>query len=167
MKLAALIASASVFILCTVGCTPKNITPPKTQLEVRQYQTRNYNSMDTKQVMKAVINALQDEGYIIKNADKELGFITAAKEIDVESSGEAFVSRLFLGAAARFKKNSILEASANISEYGKDTKVRMIFQAKTLDNFGSPLDAKQMDDENFYQTFFSKIDKSLFLEREV
>jgi len=152
-------------MLC-FNCAPRNIQPPKTQLQMREFQTRSYHAKDTKQVMKAVLNALQDEGYIIKSADKELGFISAGKEMDVEDGTEAFFAHLLSGAAARYKKNSIVEASANVSEYGKDTKVRLIFQTKIIDNFGNPVTAAQIEDEIFYQDFFSKVDKSLFIEKQ-
>ncbi|MCB0319405.1 MAG: hypothetical protein KDD60_00685 [Bdellovibrionales bacterium] len=149
-----------------VNCVQKPVEPQKTQLQIRQFQTRSYNSRDTKQVMKAVLNALQDEGYLVKSADKDLGFISASKEVDVESGGERFFATLFAGANARFKKSSQMEASANISEFGKETRVRMIFQTKVVDNFGSPVSAAQIEDEAFYQNFFAKVDKSLFIEKE-
>lgn len=116
--------------------------------------------------MKAVINALQDDGFIIKAADKELGFITASKEVDVQDSSEVFWSQLLQGAQGRYRKNSIVEASSNISEFGKETKVRIVFQVKVIDNFGAPVDAKQIEDPVLYQEFFTKVDKSVFIERE-
>ena len=161
---------ASLFLATAVlsgsGCTPRKIEPPKTQLEIREIQTRSYTSKDLKLVMKAVINALQDDGFIIKGADKELGFITATKEADVQDSTEAFLSQLFQGANARYSKNSIVEASANVSEFGRETKVRMVFQIKVIDNFGAPVDARQIEDPKIYQDFFAKVDKSVFIERE-
>ena len=36
-----------------------------------------------KLVMKAMLNVLQDDGYVVKNAVVDLGLITATKEIDV------------------------------------------------------------------------------------
>jgi hypothetical protein len=64
-------------------------TTPKTQLEIREIQTRSYDTPDTKMVMKAVLNVLQDEGYNIKNAETELGLLTASKEIDIEDKTQA------------------------------------------------------------------------------
>ena len=149
-----------------IGCAPQQIELPKTQLQLREFQTRNYPSKDLKLVMKAVLNALQDDGYLIKSADKELGFISASKDVDIENWSQAFLARILAGAAARYQKNAVLEASANVSEFGRDTKVRIIFQTKVLDNFGSPMNAAQVDDATFYQDFFAKVDKSLFIERE-
>jgi hypothetical protein len=148
------------------GCTPKNIEPQKTQLQIREFQTRSYEARDTKQVMKAVLNALQDEGFLIKSADRELGFISASKEVDIEDGTERFFAKLFEGNYARYKKSSQMEASANVSEFGKQTRVRMIFQTKILDNFNAPVNTIQVEDEIFYRDFFAKVDKSLFIEKE-
>jgi hypothetical protein len=54
--------------------------PPKPQLAVREFQTRTYDTTDTPMVMKAVLNALQDEGFIIKNANDTLGLCTPASK---------------------------------------------------------------------------------------
>ena len=159
----------SLFLLiCGVffSCAPKNIQPPKTQLQIREFQTRAYDARDSKQVMKAVLGALLDEGFIIKNADTDLGFISASKEADVENSTEAFLAQVFGGANARYRKSSIVEASANVTEFGPQTRVRMIFQMKILDNFALPVQTVQVEDEIYYRDFFAKVDKSLFIEKE-
>lgn len=141
-------------------------TPPKTQLEIREIQTRSYESKDSKSVMKAVINALQDEGFLIRSADKELGYISASKEMDIEDSTEVFLTTLFSGVHARYKKNSQVEASANITEFGKTSKVRVVFQVKNLDNFNMPISTSEVQEPAFYQAFFSKVDKSIFIEKQ-
>lgn len=156
------------FTLVFSGC----IAPPKqekTQLQIREFQTRSYDTADFKMVMKAVMNALQDQDFIIKQAELELGFITAQKELDVESAGEVFFSSLLAalgGGKASYRKNSITEASANISEYGDQIRVRVNFQYKLIDNKGAVIKIEQVEDEKFYQEFFSKVDKSIFLGKE-
>lgn len=156
------------FTLAFSGC----IAPPrqeKTQLQIREFQTRSYDTADFKMVMKAVMNALQDQDFIIKQAELELGFITAQKELDVESAGESFLSGLLAalgGGRATYKKNSITEASINISEYGDQIRVRVNFQRKLIDNRGTVIKIEQVEDEKFYQEFFSKVDKSIFLGKE-
>lgn len=141
----------------------------KTQLQIRQFQTRSYDTQDFKLVMKAVMNALQDENFIIKQADLELGFITAQRELDIESMGERFLSGLLAalgGGTAQYKKNSITEATANISEFGNQIRVRVNFQNKIIDNLGKVVKVEQIEDKKFYQEFFSKVDKSIFLAKE-
>lgn len=161
------VSSLLLLLLCS-GCALPPPVPQKTQLEVRQMQTREYQRPPggTKQVMKAVINVLQDEGYIIKNADKELGFITATKETDIQNQWEAFFSQLANSENPRFSKNSVVESSVNISEFGSDVRVRAVFQLKVQDNLGGTVSVKQIDDPFFYQQFFAKVDKGIFLEKE-
>ena len=59
-------------------------------------------------VLKAVANVLQDEGYIITNAESELGLITAEKEASIEDGTEKFFAILFAGANAATKRHWVL-----------------------------------------------------------
>lgn len=137
-----------------------------TQLQVREIQTREYDICDTKLVMKSMMNVLQDDGYIIKNAVVDLGLLSAEKNIDVEKTGEAIMLTLLIGQVARWNKHMFLEASGNVSEYGSKTRVRMNFQTKTIDNFGCPQIIKTIHDVKFYQDFFDKVSKGIFIEQQ-
>ncbi|MEW6675181.1 MAG: hypothetical protein AB1348_04075 [Nitrospirota bacterium] len=148
------------------GCATTGAVPPKTQLQIREFQTRTYDTSDTKMVMKAMLNVLQDEGFIVKNAVPELGLLTAEKQVDVESKTEAFFAAFFAGAQARWKKACFIECSVNISEHGRQSRVRVNFQSKILDNKGGIVELKQIEDEKYYQEFFSKVDKGIFIQKE-
>ena len=117
-------------------------------------------------VLKAVLNVLQDDDFIVKNANTELGLLNATKEVDVSSCGEKFVALLFAGNNARYKQNSIIECSANVSEHGPQTRVRMNFQMKVLDNRGGVMKVTNIEDEAFYREFFAKVDKGVFIQKE-
>ena len=78
-----------LFVICIASlpaCARKkqeeNIITPMTQLEKRQFQTRTYDSADKALVMKAMLNVLQDEGFIVYNANPLLGFIYGVKDFD-------------------------------------------------------------------------------------
>jgi|DewCreStandDraft_4_1066084.scaffolds.fasta_scaffold00368_65 ribosomal protein S8 len=141
-------------------------TPPQSQLQIREFQTRSYETTDTKMVMKAVLNTLQDEGYIVKNAVPDLGLLTATKEVDVEDKTTAVLLSVLSKGKATWPKNSIIEATANVSEFGTQTRVRLNFQVKTYDNKGAVREVKQVEDGKFYQDFFSKVDKGIFIQKE-
>jgi hypothetical protein len=149
----------------TFGCVPMPPKPQQTQLQIREFQTRTYETKDTKMVMKAVLN-VQDDGFIVKNANVELGLITATKEVDVEDKGAALFAALLGGHEARWNKNSAIECSGNVSDFGATTRVRVNFQMKVMNNKGEVVDVKQMDNAAFYQDFFSKVDKGIFIEKE-
>ena len=159
------ILMTAVAMIAIVACvpTPQNT---QTQLQVRQFQTRSYSTGDMAMVMRAVLNVLQDDGYIITTANSDLGVLAATREIDIESTGEAILASAFMGAQARWKKNMTMEVTANVSPYGNECRVRANFQTKTHDNRGAVMEVKQIGDEQFYTEFFSRVDKGIFIEDE-
>jgi hypothetical protein len=152
-----------LFATLIIGCSRPNLTVQKTQLQVREFQTRSFNTKDIRLVMKAMINVLQDEGFIIKTANIELGLLSATKEVegnrDVMSIGSITIRDT--GGI----KSTITECSANVSEYGNQVKVRVNFQKKAIDAKGVR-EVGLTEDEKYYQSFFAKVDKSVFIEKE-
>lgn len=174
----ALIGIVSMISACTIVNTYQAPDAPKTQLQTRQVQTREFDTNNVKLIMKAVINVLQDDGFIVKNAQLDLGLLTAQKEIDLSQSrgnSNDFWSEFFKGIDRNRSRNStdltyskikIVESSVNISEFGKQTKVRANFQVKVLDNVGNPKEVYQVEDAKFYQDFFVKVDKGVFIQKQ-
>jgi hypothetical protein len=154
----------SILISSCMPMQPED--PVATQLQTREIQTRNFDTQDTKLVMKSMMNVLQDEGYMIKNAVIELGLLSAEKNLNIENKGAAFIATLACGANARWSKQQIIEASANISEFGLQTRVRINFQIKTFDNLGCVQDIVAVNDPLFYCSFFEKVSKGIFLEQQ-
>ncbi len=154
----------SVFLVW--GCTPKNVSTTKSQLEVRQIQTKVFQTDDYRGVLKAVLNILQDDGYIIDSVNDGLGFLKAQKEIDVESRWRKIATSVFSDDEARWAKLNIIEVSCNVTQFGNKTKVRANFRSKLVSNRNEVINSYQVEDENFYRDFFSKVDKSIFLEEE-
>ena len=65
---------------------------------------------------------------MIKEANTDLGLLSAKKEIDIESTTEAIFSpALFAGNDARWAKNSIIEATANVTGRAESCRVRVTF----------------------------------------
>jgi hypothetical protein len=65
-----------------------------------------------------------------------------------------------------FQKTKLVEVSINVTQYGKTSRVRANFQAKVLDNQGNTVQVFPVEDGKFYQDFFSKVDKSIFLQKQ-
>jgi len=150
------------FFITNCASFPKT---EKTQLQIRAFQTRTYDITESKLILKAVLNVLQDDGFIVKNAVPEIGLLTATKEIDIEREIESIPAFLFGGTAASWIKSSIIDATCNISDFGDKYKVRVNFTQKILDNRGNIVQIRQIDDQKFYQTFFTKLDKSIYLQK--
>ncbi len=71
----------SILICLLAGCAtvPPDVVGSGTQLEIRQIQTREYDTLDKQMTMRSVIATLQDLGFLIDNADMSLGAITATR----------------------------------------------------------------------------------------
>ena len=137
-----------------------------TQLQVRENQTRTFEDTDLRTVMKAMINVLQDEGYIVKNAVLDLGLLTAERDMDIELNNRTMFTSMFLGKETRTVQHSVVELSANVTEFGSDTKVRVNFQMRTFDNYGCITEVCHFMDDSMYKRFFSKVSKGIFLQSE-
>lgn len=152
-----------------------DVLPNKTQLETREFQTRTYDSKDMKTIMKAIINTLQDDGFNLSSSNTELGIITAKKEyvVKMPRGKEIFIRSIYtvaFGILGLLISNSIVQnqeycisASANISEFGKNTKVRINFTENTKKDSSKFQD---VHDSKLYQAFFEKLDKSLFIQTQ-
>jgi len=159
-----IIALAAVVL---AGCATDSGTPtapPRTQVELRHFQTRSFAVEQGKVVLKAMVNVLQDLGYIVKNADADLGIVTAEKWADVPHTKKE-IKR------ARKKdqplaQTVVTECTANVTEYGPECRVRLTFQRRVLGPAGALMGVHVIDDAAFYQGFFSKVDKGVFLQKE-
>lgn len=176
MKKSIILSVLIIFIVsaCTYVYQKSSTSHQRTQLETREFQTRVFDTDDTKLVMKAMLNVLQDEGFVVKNAVTDLGLLSATKEIDLTRNrgSNDFWSEFFESSQKShdgqktYKKFKTVEASINVSKFGNQSKVRANFQAKVLDNNGNTLEVYQMDDPKYYQDFFSKVDKSIFIQKQ-
>ena len=165
----------ALFVLCLAlpvsakKTSSQDIITPMTQLEKRQFQTRTYDSTDKALVMKAMLNVLQDEGFIVYNANPLLGFIYGVKDFDT-SDPNIDISKEFGLSKSRLNWNGVkvatIETTANVTEYGKSMRVRINFKRKLLNIYGNAQFIDDINDENYYQNFFSKVDKAIFLQKQ-
>lgn len=156
------IAALSLMSLLT-ACQQVPPQPLKTQLQVREYQTRVFDSNKTDEVMSAVVEAFQDQGFMVKNVVPQVGLIAASREVDLEDQDMAMFRRFLLGRDAKWEKNSTIEATANVKTQAGKTKVRLNFQEKVLNNHGGVDSIRIIEDLKFYQDFFDKVGKSIFI----
>lgn len=154
------------FAWAVLGCAPAPMPPmqqqPRTQLQSREFQTRAYETTDTKLILKALVNVLQDDGFIVKNANQDLGLVVAAKGTENPDTP----AMLWLRTELLWDKTFVVECSANVSEFGRQTKVRVNFEERSINNRGAISHVKQIDDAKYYQDFFMRVDKGIFIQRE-
>jgi hypothetical protein len=138
----------------------------KSQLEIRQMQTREFETSETMMVLKAMLNVLQDDGYIVEQVNPEIGFFNATKVMDTEDTLAKTWGTFWWGPSAQWIENTVIDCTANVSQFGEKTRVRTNFQLKQMNNKGGVEKAEIMDDPKFYQEFFTKVDKGIFIEKE-
>ena len=144
----------AIFILIISGCLLPSfakkeenaVITPQTQLQKRQYQTKQYSNVKKDVLMKAMLNVLQDEGFIVYNANPTLGFISGAKEFSTNDKSinfeQEFGAKKIMGAIV-----AVVEATANVSEFGKETRVRINFKRKQLNAYGNAMKIDEVTDE--------------------
>lgn len=140
-----------------------------TQLEKRTFQSRTFDNIDKATVMKAMLNVLQDEGFIVNNANPLLGFISGSKEFDVTDKTIDIEKEFGIKKSALTWKGirvATIEATANVSEFGKQIKVRINFKRKLLNVYGNAQFIDEIADEKYYQDFFAKVDKAMFIQKQ-
>ncbi len=157
----------AITLIVVWGCASNDSAGGKvpSQLERRSFQTREFDTPDTKLVMKAMINVLQDMGFQIANADAELGLLTATKWANIDHSKKEI--KKARKAERTLSKSLVLESTANVSPYeGGRSRVRVNFLERILDDAGATMAVSQIDDARFYQQFFANVDKGIFLQEE-
>jgi hypothetical protein len=104
------------------------------QMKIRSFQTRAFDVKDQDKVLRGVVAALQDLGFIIERANGPMGLVTAAK---FGPNGQGFV-----------------EVTVVVRAKGKEqTEVRV----------NALFNTKSVDDPKVYQNFFIAVERSLFI----
>lgn len=92
------------------------------QLAMRNYQSRSFDTPDKARVLRNVIATMQDLGFIVDNADKDLGTV----------SGSSFASNATLTVSVRMRGNqAIVRANAerNMKQITDPEPYRNFFNA--------------------------------------
>ena len=108
-----------VVAVTMTGCAARNdvITASGSQVEIRQMQSRDYETLDKRATLRSVVATLQDLGFVIDKADYELATISATKVQDYEIRMTVTVrerdgDRLTVRANARFNRHTIEDPKA-------------------------------------------------------
>ena len=142
--------------------------PELTQLQIREMQTRTYEGADTMQVQRVALAVLQDDGFVVTNANTDLGLLSASKNLhdkQVDDTGTAFIKGFIGFWNISSEEWSDIESTLTVTSFGKDTRVRLSARlTATSSDGGATFEA--ITDPEFYQTFFTKLEQGLFIERQ-
>jgi hypothetical protein len=109
--------TAAVVFMLLCGCATSDrqlLETEKDQVELRQMQTRAFDTADREATLRTVMATLQDLGFVIDKADATLGAITATKldqyalrmTVTVRPRGE---KQLLVRASAQFNERAVVE----------------------------------------------------------
>ena len=172
LVLFAFLLMASVYL---AGCQQKGIPkealmPTYVTTEQRSLQTRQYDTLNEKEILAATAGVLQDLGFTLEESETELGLITANKARDATESGQVagavFMTVMFGTQFVHDKEQKIRVSvvTKKALESTKKTSVRVTFQRLIWDNRGILTKMETLEDPEMYQGFFEKLSKAVFLE---
>ena len=131
-----------LFLLVTACATTQDhlLDMNTSQVQLRNIQSRAFDTTDKEKTMRAIIATLQDLGFMLDRADYTLGVVTASKARADSMQMQVYATlRVTVTVRPRGEKQLLVRASA---EYQR-----------------SPVtDAKP------YQNFFNSLEKAMFLE---
>ena len=146
----------------------KNLyVPDANYLERRNVETRIFDTTNTKELLVASAQLLQDMGYTITESDMEIGVITASK---VREKGSTAGKVALTVLAALNKQSAVYEDTqkffvsiVNTKANKKQIKTRVTFARIVYDNLGNVVKIEKLDDTKLYTEFFDKLSQSVFL----
>lgn len=104
-------------ILAACATSTGAITDGGSQVQIRQIQTREYDTLNKRETLRSIISTLQDLGFVIDKADHDLAAITATKLQNYQirmtvTVRERNSERLAVRANARFNEKLIEDPTA-------------------------------------------------------
>jgi hypothetical protein len=136
-------------------------------LELRQLQTRSFDTKDEKKLLTAGASVLQDLGFNIDESETPLGVIVGSKDRDAVEAGQVVGSvmvAVLFGVYMPVDKNPKIRASLVTRPVDKKTNLRVTFQRIIWNTQGQIARTESVEDPKIYQEFFEKMSKSVFLE---
>ena len=104
-----LLAAALAVTGCVHNSTNSALEVGSDQVQLRQIQSRAFDTTDKTKTLRTVISTLQDLGFVIDKADLELGSITATKL-------DGYALRMSVTVRPRNAKQLLVRANAQFQE---------------------------------------------------
>lgn len=147
---------------------------PQAPLELRQAQSRSFETADARLVLKAALDVLQDEGFVIREANADLGLVTAVMERHSTNQGlravkwATILSTYGVAALLPWHDSSVtaVEANVNVTPEARGARVRVSLVSKTLDRHGNVQRVAPVTDAAAYQRLLAGLDKGVYLQKE-
>jgi len=138
-------------------------------MERRHLQTRVFRTNDEKHILGACAGLLQDLGFSIDETESGLGLIVASKERSAVETGQvvgAFFLTLLSGTSVAYDKYQRMRACVVTRRLPKGIAVRVTFQRVVWNTRNQITRREGLFNRKFYQEFFGKLSKAVFLEAQ-
>lgn len=142
--------------------------PQLTQLQRRQLQTREYEDIERDRVLTVAVQVLQDDAFIITNANEVLGLLSASKHLyhrEIDDSQTAFMKGLMGDTKVVHDENTSFGANLTVTQHGTMVRARMAATLHYTNSDGTQR-VQQVTEPHFYRNFFSQLEKGIFIEQE-
>ena len=157
--------------LLVSGCEnhiPKEALELKQEnLQLRQLQTRSFETKEEKKILSSGASVLQDLGFSIDESESPLGVIVGSKDRDAVEAGQvagAVMMAVLFGVSMPIDQNQKIRASLVTRPTDKKTNLRVTFQRVVWNTQGQVSRTESIEDPKIYQEFFEKLSKAVFLE---
>lgn len=167
----ALLASGPIVLAaCETTIPPDALALRPESLQERQLQSRRFETIDEKTLLKTAAGLLQDMGYNIEESEVGLGVIVGSKQRDATDTGEMIGAALLsglLGSEMLYDSEQQIRVSivTRPSDLAQGQVVlRATFQRIVWNNQGGISKRETVSDVELYQDFFDKLSKAAFLQ---
>lgn len=169
------LTAVAVGLVFLTACQP---TIPKEALQLspdslqrRQLQTRVFQTPDEADLLSASAALLQDLGFNLDESEVSLGVIVGSKERDATEAGQvvgAIFLAVLIGANVPWDKEQKIRASvvSRALEERNGYALRLTMQRIVWNTQGQISRTEPLDEPEFYQEFFGKLSKAVFLEAQ-
>jgi len=140
---------AMLLMIMFAGCATTQITA----LQRRSLESRDLEGKYD-DAFRATVQVLQDEGYIIENADFQSGVI----------QGETGIKQDFWG----LMRNS--EVTATLEQFGENTvkeRISFVTKNKSSSQYGTQENSIRIEDPEFFQRIYDNIQKEIFVRQNL
>lgn len=171
-----------VLCLSVTGCAttyPKDFLKlSENNLQVRQLQMRQFETINEKEIVLASAGVLQDMGFTLDDSETDLGVIVASKDRDATNAGQVTLATMavILSALGGSSSNAFdnidkvqkirVSVVTKLNAEGNKVLVRVTFQRIVWNNVGNVSKMETLKDPELYQGFFDKLSKAVFLEEQ-
>ncbi|PJB70574.1 MAG: hypothetical protein CO093_07905 [Alphaproteobacteria bacterium CG_4_9_14_3_um_filter_47_13] len=166
-SIAMLFCAMAMLMGCAQTIPKEALELSQESFELRQLQTRSFDTSNEKKLLSAGAGVLQDLGFNIDESEMGLGVIVGSKDRDATEAGQvagAVFMAVMFGANMAIDKNQKIMASLITHPSGKQTKLRITLQRIVWNTQGQVSKTQSITEPEIYQEFFDNLSKAVFLE---